>query len=368
MTLPPPRTGAEGPPPARVVPAAALLAFGRELLERRGVAAEHAAAIAEVSVWASTRGIDSHGIVRVPRYLEMFDSGAANLRPELRIRPTAPAVEVVDADWAPGPVALRAAADAAVRTAREAGAATVAVRHTVLSGAIGYYTNRIAESGFVGICVVAGMPTMAYTGARGPAVATSPLSIAVPSRRHPTVLLDMATATIALGRIAEHRASGTRLPEGSAATEDGTPTVDPEEAAMALPLGGAKGSGMSLAFELITGVLVGAPILSELHGGVPGGRPHRQNALVMALDPAAFGDAGTFPERVDATTEALKGLPVADGAGGIFLPGERSSAVAAERLERGVPVSHDVWAQLVEAATALGVEVPTGSAQGHEAG
>ncbi|NUQ88696.1 MAG: Ldh family oxidoreductase, partial [Glycomyces artemisiae] len=217
---------------------------------------------------------------------------------------------------------------------------------------------KIAEQGLVGIGFVAGMPNMGYTGVKGAAVATSPLAIAVPARDHAPLLLDMATATIALGRIRQAKASGTPLPEGAAATEDGTPTTDPQQAVMPLPLGGAKGSGMSLAFEVLTSVLVGAPIFSAFHSDDPAGRKHRQNALLIAVDPAAFGDADTFTADVDATLSTLKGLPVAEGADGVYYPGERSALVAGERGRQGIPVAPKVRRELTAHAERLGVALP----------
>lgn len=142
-------------------------------------------------------------------------------------------------------MALTAAAEKAVRRPRETGIASVGVRRTVRTGAIGYYVSRIAGQGPVGLGFVAGMPTMGCAGVQGAAVATSPLAIAVPAREHAPLLLDMATVTIALGGIRQARASGPPLPEGAAATGDGAATADPEQAVMPLPLGGAKGSGMS---------------------------------------------------------------------------------------------------------------------------
>ncbi|MFF7473986.1 Ldh family oxidoreductase [Streptomyces sp. NPDC008092] len=345
--------------PAKIlVPADDLRAFAAALLEKGGLSAEHAHTTADVFVWAAQRGVDSHGTARVPAYLDLLAKGVANAHPEMAIESTAPAAAVLDADRAPGPVALTAAADEAVRRARETGIASVGVRRTVHTGAIGYYVSRIAEQGLVGLGFVAGMPNMGYTGVKGAAVATSPLAIAVPTREHAPLLLDMATATIALGKIRQAKASGTPLPEGAAATEDGTPTTDPELAVMPLPLGGAKGSGMSLAFELLTSVLVGAPIFASFHSDDPAGRKHRQNALLIAVDPAAFGDPEAFVGAVDDTLSTLKGLPAADGASGVFYPGERSAAVAEERGAKGIPVAPKVWRELTERAEELGVEVP----------
>jgi len=339
-----------------LVPADDLRTFAAALLEKGGLGPEHARTTADVFVWAARRGVDSHGTARVPAYLDLLAKGVANATPEIRVESTTPAAAVLHADRAPGPVALSAAAEEAVRRARTTGIATVGVRETVHTGAIGYYVSKIAEQGLVGLGFVAGMPNMGYTGVKGAAVATSPLAIAVPARTHAPLVLDMATATIALGKIRQAKASGTPLPEGAAATADGTPTTDPELAVMPLPLGGAKGSGMSLAFELLTSVLVGAPIFASFHSDDPKGRKHRQNALLIALDPAAFGGADAFTAAVDETLTTLKGLPSEDG---VHYPGERSAAVAEERGAKGIPVAPKVWKDLTDRAEQLGVPMPT---------
>ncbi|MFG2944632.1 Ldh family oxidoreductase [Streptomyces adustus] len=347
------------PAPAKVrVPADDLRAFSAALLEKGGLGPEHARTTADVAVWAALRGVESHGIARVPAYLDLLAKGVANADARISVEASTPAAAVLDADRAPGPVALTAAAAEAVDRARANGVAAVGVRGTVHTGAIGYYVSKIAEQGMVGIGFVAGMPNMGYTGVKGAAVATSPLAVAVPAEEHSPLLLDMATATIALGKIRQAKANGTPLPEGAAATADGTPTTDPEQAVMPLPLGGAKGSGMSLAFELLTSVLVGAPIFAAFHSDDPAGRRHRQNALLIALDPAAFGGTDGFTAAVDDTLSTLKGLPTADGADGVYYPGERSAAVAADRAARGVPVAPKVWRDLTERAAQLGVALP----------
>jgi LDH2 family malate/lactate/ureidoglycolate dehydrogenase len=343
-------------PPERVtVPAPQLEQLLTDIYVAHGLRAADAATLARVLVWANLRGIDSHGVARALRYVELCQKGDANRTPEIAVSHPRPAVLLVEADRAPGPVALDAAMRAAIQTAHETGVAWAAVRATTLTGAIGYYTTLAAEAGMIGIGIVAGMPNMAYTGARGAAVATSPLSIAVPSERHETVLLDMATAVVALGKITQYKNRGEQLPPGLAVTKDGEPTTDPELAAVPLPLGGAKGSGMSLAFELLTSVLTGNAIVSAFHAG---DKRHRQNAAVVALDVAAFTPLDDFRRSVDETVDALKALPRQDGTDEILVPGERGARTQAERRVSGVPVPKKVWESLLAEAEQLGVAAP----------
>jgi len=334
-----------------------LRAYVRDIYTAHGLSAEAAETLAEVQVWADLRGIGSHGVSRVATYLGLVEKGLVNLDPAITVDSSRPGVALVDADRAPGPVALTIAADEAIRRARENGVAWVAVRETVHTGAIGYYTNRIAEEGLIGIGMVAGMPNMGYTGAAGASVATSPLSIAVPGTgKYPTPLLDMATAVIALGKIAQAKKSGTPLPDNAAMTEDGTVTTDPELATIPLPMSGPKGSGMSLMFELLTSVLVGAPILTPYHR--EGNKKHRQNASILALDPTAFGDEFTFGGSVDNAIEVIHGLPKAPGVDAVLVPGDRGARSEANLLADGIELRPALWDELAAAAALKGVAVP----------
>ncbi|MBL7497562.1 Ldh family oxidoreductase [Frankia sp. CNm7] len=346
--------------PRVVVQDKTLRTLVSDIFVAAGTNREHADTVADVLVWANLRGVDSHGVSRVPRYLELFEKGEANPRPAIAVDELRSAVAVVDADAAPGPVALALAMDQAVSMARSAGVAWVSVRGTVHTGAIGYYTECAARYGMAGLGIVAGVPNMAYPGGTGAGVATSPLSVAIPAGRHPTVLLDMATAVIALGRIAQHKAAGMPLPEGAALTKDGRPTTDPAQAVIPLPVGGAKGAGMSLVFEMLASGLTANPIVSAFHGGTPQGRRHRQNAVVLAVDVAAFLPVEQFRGIVDATVDAVKALPADDPDRELLVPGERGARTYAERLTNGVPLPKPLVAKLVAHAAALGAPIPEG--------
>ena len=324
----------------------------------RGARAADAATTADVLVWANLRGVDSHGVSRVPRYLELFDKGESVADAVPTVERLKAAIAIVDAHAAPGPVALNTAADEAVKGAEAAGVGWASVRGTVHTGAIGYYTSRIAAAGYAAIGVVAGVPNMAYAGAKGAAVATSPLSVALPAGRHEVVLLDMATAVMALGRIAQLKAAGRELPPGAALTADGEPTTDPALAKIPVPVGGAKGAGMSLVFEMLASGLVANPIVPSYHSGSREGRRHRQNGFLLAVDVAAFLPLGEFTRTIDDTVDAIKSLPPAAGTSEILVPGERGRRAAAERGASGIPLGPKVWRELSEIATSLDVPVP----------
>ncbi|HEX3804426.1 MAG TPA: Ldh family oxidoreductase [Solirubrobacteraceae bacterium] len=342
-------------PPQRVrVPAADLRKLATQMLVAAGLSAENAEIVAGAFVWANLRGVDSHGVSRLPRYLELFEKGEANVQPSIEIKRVREAALLIDADRAPGPLALTVAMREAMSVARQTGVAWATVRGTVHTGAIGYYTSMAAAEGFAGIGIVAGVPNMAYEGARGAGVATSPLAIALPASKHPDFVLDMATATIALGKIAQYKARGELLPEGVAVTADGSATVDPAEAKIPLPVGGAKGSGMSLAFELLASGLAGNPIVSEFHGGKKG---HRQNATLIAVDISAFLPIEEFTKIVDDTIDAVTGLPPA-GDSPVLVPGARGAAEFEARSRDGVPLPPKIWADIVEAAERFSIPLP----------
>jgi LDH2 family malate/lactate/ureidoglycolate dehydrogenase len=329
------------------------------VFQARGVRKPDAAAVADTLVWANLRGVDSHGVSRVPRYLDLFDKGESVPDAVVTVERPRAAIAIVDAHAAPGPIAMNRAVAEAALGARECGIGWASVRGTVHTGAIGYYTSRAAEAGLAAIGVVAGVPNMAYAGAQGAAVATSPLSVAVPAGRHGLVLLDMATAVMALGRIAQLKAAGATLPPGVAVTATGEPTTDPALATVPVPVGGPKGSGMSLVFEMLASALVANPIVPGYHAGTKEGRRHRQNGFILAIDVSAFLPLEEFTATVDDTVDAIKSLPPSAGASEVLVPGERGRRCELERRSSGVPLGPKVWRELTAQAVALGVSVPT---------
>lgn len=335
-----------------------LKAFSAALLMTGDVSADLATQWADVLVWANLRGVDSHGVLRIPRYLDLIAKGAINPRPQMKMERESGAIAVLEADHAPGAVAMTRAMDAAIERARAVHIGWCAARNITHAGAIGYYALQAARAGMAGIVMTASGPLMAYHGARVSGVSTNPLSIAVPGKTHRPLLLDMSTSTVSLGKVMNARDRGAHIPHGWGIDAEGRDTTDPKKVATLTPLGGPKGSGLSLMIECLTSLAVGNPLITRaLLGGGPADSPIL-NGVAIAVDLAALGDLGAFTGEVDRVSDAIAALPRADGVDRILLPGERGDATLAEREKSGIPVPQGTWSRLVAVASAGGIEVP----------
>jgi LDH2 family malate/lactate/ureidoglycolate dehydrogenase len=341
----------------RIVAAEDLKRFAAEIFLAAGMDGAHAGAVAEVLVWSNLRANDGHGVQRIARYMELIDEGSLNPRPRLSIRRETAAALLIDADKGPGPVAMCFAADAAVRKAREVGVGLALVRRTTHTAAIGYYTRRVAAAGAAAIAASASIPNMPYHGTRAAVVATSPLSLAVPSAAAP-IVLDMATSVASLGRLAAFRRAGRPLPPGWALDAEGNPTTDAARAELPLPLGGPKGAGLALMFEFIASILTGNPILAAAITEGGAAALHRQNGFIIAIDIAMFGDPAAFRDNVSRLVAVLKAQPRQVGFDDILMPGERGDRAYAERLAQGIPIPEATWSDLGRVAERFGLSLP----------
>ncbi len=331
-----------------------LKVLAKEIFVRAGMADEHAALVADVLVWADLRGMGSHGVMRVPRYVELIRRGDMNARPQMKVVGETPATVHLDADRAAGPLAMTRAAELAIDRARHAGVGLALVRSTTHTAALGYYTQHGARAGMAMIALAASGPNMAYHGARAAGVSTAPLSIAVPGGHEP-LALDIGSGVVSLGKLMQARRTGEPLAPGLALDAQGSPTTDPRQASIPLPLGGAKGSGLALMIECLASLLSGNPILAEALEGTPAGRRHTQNGLVIAIDVARFVSAEIFSKEVERLKRDLKALPPQPGSE-ILMPGERGSRNAAARQE-DVVIAPAVLEELRALAASLGAKI-----------
>ena len=339
----------------KVVSLAELEGFAARLLEAGGYATRHAAETAALLVWANLRGVESHGVLRIPRYLDAVQAGAIDpcaIPKRVRVRG---ATAVIDAKRAPGAVGMNMAVPQAVALARDHGIGWCAVRRITHAGAVGYFAEQVADAGLVGIVMTASKPLMTYFGAKSEAVSTNPIAIAAPrgSGLSP-LLLDMSTSAVSLGKVLAARDAGTSIPVGWGVDSDGNDVTDPAAVASLLPMAGAKGSGLSLMVELLCSVLVATPIIAPALAGEPVGL----NGFVLAVEPAAFSDEGGFEAQAHDLSLAIQTLSPAAGVDRVRLPGERGYETAQARRAEGIPLAIGTAARLSELAAASGVATP----------
>jgi ureidoglycolate dehydrogenase (NAD+) len=246
----------------------------------------------------------------------------------------------------------------AMDCARKVHVGMCAARNVTHTGAIGYFAVQAAEAGFIGIAMSASGPMMAYPGTRVPAVSSNPIAFAVPRRNGRPYLLDFSTGVVANGRIMGAADRGEKIPVGWGLDKEGRDTTDPKAVETLLPLGGAKGAGLSFMIECMTSLLLSHPrIAPDLESWAIGDDPFL-NGTVIAIDIAGFGDPDRFAAEAERLGAAISVLARADGVDKIMLPGERGDAIRAEREVSGIPIPKGTWQRIAKAALAAGVTPP----------
>ncbi len=335
-----------------------LKRFMKAVFEKAGFTPEGAEAQADVLVWANLRGVDSHGAQRISWYLELVDKGHMKPRPNIQIQKETPATLLIDADYAPGPVVTVLAMRKVIEKARNVGIGWAVIRNTLHQGAMGYYSLMAAKEGMAGISIVCNPPNTAPHGARAAGVHNSPIAICVPGKRHRPLMLDMATSVAARGKLDVAEDKGISIPLGWALDKDGKPTTDPKAAAVLLPAGGGKGSGLAMMFECLTSLFVANPLLTPVFQGKPGAETHRQNSVVAAIDIATFTDLEQYKANADEIVDGIKALPTAEGYSEVLVPGEPEDRVQAERSRSGIPLPEGTFLKLKNASERFGVPLP----------
>ena len=282
------------------------------LLVDVGLPADRALAVAEAVTLADVWGIGSHGLLRLPYYLDRTRAGGYPATAELRTVVDSGPLVVLSGGGGLGHWQLLAGAELARDRARNFGVALVAVGDSGHCGALSVYLLPLVEVGLAGLVLSDGPPVMPAWGGTQPLLSTSPLAAGFPGTDRP-VIVDLALAAVARGKLAAKAAANEPLPEGWALDADGRPTTDPEAAlgGMLAPLGGAKGFALALTVELLTGGLVG-PVLSadvtDIFDPDRNADPQRIAHVVLAIDPGRTdvgGDPDAARRRIDALAHRL---------------------------------------------------------------
>jgi LDH2 family malate/lactate/ureidoglycolate dehydrogenase len=331
------------------------------VFQRSGAPIDHAQCVAAHLVAANLAGHDSHGVLRIPQYLDQIGAGHVNPAGRTRVVQRTAASAVVDGDRGFGQVVSRDAMLLAIEIARAGGVGAVSVRNCGHTGRIGTYTEMAAHEGLVGIAMTnagGGGQLVAPFGGMARRLSTNPISIAAPSGGPHPIVLDIASSVAPEGKVRALYHAGKSLPPGWAIDAQGNPITDPADfyrdpVGALLPLGGPigyKGFGLALMIDILAGALSGAgccgPNPPEPHDGM----------LAIALDVRHFTPLADFQERVAGLVEYVKSCPRAPGFDAIFVPGEVEIARRAQRLREGILIEAGSWLPIVRICERLGID------------
>ena len=344
------------------VPAAKIREQLVAVFEAWGMSAEHAMLTAEMMVETDLRGVDSHGISMLPTYDRELRAGRLNMRPQWKTVRDRPAMARIDADRSLGHPVSAHAMNLAVDKCLATGVAVVSVFNSHHFGAAGCYAKIAADRGVIGMVTSATRGvTLVPTFAAEPVMGTNPLAFAAPARTNAPFQLDMATTTVAAGKVKVHKLNHKPVPAGWVVDGDGRAVTDetqafrhvfetPEGGITPLggprDLGGHKGYGLAVLVHILGGTLGGASFSPLRNRTQRDSDPHNIGHFFMAIDPGAFRDAGEFERDLDDVIDVLHGAKRADPAQPVLVAGDPERLTRAERLEQGVPIPDDLMTQL----------------------
>ena len=322
----------------------------RRLLAAAGTPEDITDYVADSLVESNLKGVDSHGVLNLPWYLDEIAKGAVKPANRPTIESETPTSAKLRGHCGLGIYGLGQATELAVEKARAQQIATVALVDCSHTGRIGRFAEWAARRHMFAMVLGGGAyriwSTVVPFGGAANILGTNPYAFALPGGRFGPIVVDFATSVTSGGKIAVHRSENKPVPEGWILDKHGKPTTNPADyfdGGMQLPAAGHKGYGLALIAELI-----GEAVLNF---------PPEFNWLVVVIDLGTFRPAADYAATAEAYLQKVKDVPPADGFDRVMLPGEPEFQTTRERERNGIPIPEPVWAEISEAAAKLGVAV-----------
>lgn len=337
-----------------------LTDFSTAIFSAAGARDEDSQIVSKALVDANLVGHDSHGVMRVPFYVEWMEKDWVNTRATFRVVSEADSFAVIDGDWGFGQVMGRKATDLGIQKAREAGTAIITGQQCCHMGRFGDYTAMAARSGMAAVLFAnthgAGQLVAPWGGIER-RLSANPISIGIPRKDDSPIVVDVSTCTIAEGKVRNMRTAGEPVPEDCIIDAEGNPTTDANDfygppVGALLPLGRHKGFALGLASDILAGALSGA-------GCSRADTKRVGNSFMLTLiDVQKVRGSDLFDDDVAGVIEYVKSSRLAPGVSEILIPGEPEERIRVEREADGVPIHPGVWDNLCRTATKYGVKPP----------
>lgn len=349
-----------------LLPAVGITLLLQKIFCAAGGSEEEAGVISRHLVEATASGHDSHGIIRVPRYLEALDAGNVSFNKTPDAVVDTESFALFDGHYGFGQWLARQSTDIGISKARKQGVALIGLRNAGHIGRIGAWAEQACAASLVSVHFVnvVGSPLVAPFGGAGRRMATNPVSIGIPNPAGDDFLLDFATSRVAEGKVLVAQKAGKTVDERCLVDGEGRATGDPvalygEVAKGAVPnprlgegaltpMGEHKGSGLSIACELLAGALTG----SGTSG--PGGQVHN-GMLSVFIDPDRLDDGHAWAASVNEYINYVRSCPPTDSSGSVLIPGDPERKAREDRKTHGIPLDHQSFSDILEAAERYGV-------------
>jgi uncharacterized oxidoreductase len=338
------------------IEATRLEGLGARIFAGMGAPGADAAWIATLLVRANLRGHDSHGVIRIPSYWSAVKQGQVDPKSPVTVTAETPVMARLDGGRGFGQPVARRGIQMAIAKAKAAGLSAVTLSNTSHVGRLADYAEMAAREGLIAMLwvnAVHGLNVAPWGGAAR-RLGTNPHCVAVPGTPGPAMVLDFATSVVAEGKMRVKRNRKQQAPLGWFIDAKGRPSTDPEvfygdPPGSLLPAGDHKGYGLSLAVEILGGILSGTGPAG------PDAGPLENGTLMICLDVARFLPPAEFDRQVRALFEWVKSAPVAEGSAEILIPGEPEARLEAERRRDGIPIEEETWSQIEGVAREVGV-------------
>ncbi len=328
-----------------------LRSFAAACLQQVGLRQGDALTVAHTLVESDMRGVQSHGLALLPRYLRRLSSGAVKARPDISVIRETECLALMDGDNGLGQLAGVRAMEVAIRKARNHGLGAVAVRNANHFGAAAYYAMLATEADMIGFATSNAASIMPAPGGVSRVVGNDPVAFALPSGEGGPVVVDVALSIVPVNKLRLAAMEGRDIPCGWALNRAGEPTTSPQEAmeGLLLPIGAHKGFGLALVADVLTALLSGGVFAWELHDRQYVGMSH----FFLALDVSRFVPLAEFKARMTELVARIHSSQTVPGVERLYAPGEIEAECKRKRLTSGVPLPSGI----VEELKAVAVEI-----------
>lgn len=317
-----------------------------DLTTKTGLGKNDADILAESLIDADLKGIRSHGLMRLPIYIRRMESGVIDIAKKVEVVKEKGSIKILNANHGLGQVAGVKGMEVAISSAKQFGVGICGIFNSNHFGALGYYTELASNKKMIGMATTNSFPIMAPTGGKEKVIGNNPFAISVPRLNDFPITYDVATSTVAYGKILMSKKEGKKIPLGWALDSNGQPTDAPDDVILRdgslMPFEKHKGYGFAFMLEILAGVLTGANFSHQIHSMYNLNEFAGLGHFIMAIDIEHFMELASFYKRLELFVESIKSSKLAMGANEILIPGEIEQRNKTINMEKGLTYEDSV--------------------------